>query len=67
MTETRDILGHLDVTACWRDREGDIWRYKDSIGWTWSRNRPTEQVLDEPGIPTYVDGPFTEVEIHESI
>lgn len=58
--EVRPILGHLDTGKRWRDQEGDIWRYVDAVGWTWSRSRPDDQVLDEPGIPTYADGPFTE-------
>ena len=44
----------------WRDREGDIWRYSETVGWCYSRNRPNDQVLDEPGIPSHVNGPYSE-------
>lgn len=39
----------------WRDREGDIWRYKEHVGWVWSRD-PT--VHEEPELPSPADGPF---------
>lgn len=61
LEQVKDIIGHLDTAHDWRDREGDVWRYTDGVGWTWSRDRATEQVLDEPGIPSYADGPFSEV------
>jgi hypothetical protein len=57
--EVREILGHLDVDRVWRDREGDLWRYVDAVGWCWSRDGV---VIDEPCIPVYADGPFTAVE-----
>jgi hypothetical protein len=61
VSETRGELGHLDVGKVWRDREGDIWRFKEWVGWVWSRSGP-DWVSDEPAIPLPIDGPFTEVE-----
>jgi hypothetical protein len=63
VSETRDDLTHLDVNSTWCDREGDTWRYVESVGWTWSRDGGglRDSVLDEPAVPLPCDGPFIEV------
>jgi hypothetical protein len=59
-----DVLCHTHTDRRWRDREGDVWRYSDVVGWCWSRFSETDGgalALDQPAVPLECDGPFVEV------